>query len=252
MKFLNFFNLRTFLVLIISQVATFLSIYYQIRFSLDLLLFSLAIGFPLAFSIQSAFKRRERALEYLSLFKAGTLAIHHSFLIDKDLAPVKKKEATKILSELIDQLTMQLIKRVSPFELVQDKINSVMLFIEMNRENISGRNALRIIRYLKDVTESSAYLISLVNHRTMVGLRFYSIVFITIFPMIQAPIIVNKLEHVMPAWGIYALMAFSGLLLITLHNFQKMIEYPFDPKGMDNIQVDDFKINHTTVSEISR
>ena len=243
MKFLNFFNLRTFLVLAISQVATFVAIRYQIKFSLDLLLFGLAIGFPLAFSIQAAFKRRDRALEYLSLFKAGTLALHHSFMVSKKLGTEAKTEVTTLLSNVTDQVTSQLIQRIAPFSTVQNKLDAVMNFIEKHREEISSRNIMRMIRYLKDITESSAYLISLVNHRTMVGLRFYTFIFISLFPILQAPIMVNKLHGVFSDWSIYALMALSGLILITLHNFQKMIEYPFDPRGMDNIQVDDFKIS---------
>lgn len=243
MKFLSFFNLRTFLVLAISQVATFFTIHYQIKFSTDLLLFGLAIGFPLAFSIQSAFKRRERALEYLSLFKAGMLALHHSFTVSEDLSIEKKTEARALLSNLIDQVSLQLTQRIAPFSLVQEKLDHIMFFIEQHRKAISNRNILRMIRYLKDVAESSAYLISLVNHRTMIGLRFYSLVFISIFPVVQAPMIVNKLGSSVPVWCMYGIMALSALILITLNNFQKMIEYPFDPRGMDNIQVDDFKLN---------
>lgn len=242
MKFLSFFNLRTFLVLVISQAATFFAIYYEIKFSTDLLLFGLAIGFPLAFSIQSAFKRRDRALEYLSLFKAGTLAMHHSFLVSEDLSVEKKTEARALISNLVDQVSHQLTERIATFSQVQAKVDNIMLFIEQQREAISNRNILRMIRYLRDITESTAYLISLVNHRTMIGLRFYSLAFISIFPILQAPMIVNKLGSSVPVWCLYGIMALSALILITLSNFQKMIEYPFDPRGMDNIQVDDFKI----------
>lgn len=90
MKILNLFNLRTFLALIISQIAAFITIHYQIKFHLDLLLFSLVVVFPLHFSLQAAFKRRDRALEYFSLFKAGAMALHNSFLVSEDLSIEKK------------------------------------------------------------------------------------------------------------------------------------------------------------------
>ena len=32
----------------------------------------------------------------------------------------------------------------------------------------------------------------------------------------------------------------TSLLLVTLSNFQVMLEYPFDPKGLDNINVREF------------
>jgi hypothetical protein len=97
-----------------------------------------------------------------------------------------------------------------------------------------------MIRYTLALSESSAYLISLIRHRTMVGIRFYAIAFIFVFPLVQAPILYYRLGNLVPAWGIYALLAFGSLLLVTLSNFQKMIEYPFDSKGVDNIQIRDF------------
>jgi hypothetical protein len=208
------------------------------------LLFGLAIGFPLGFSIHSAFKRRDRAIEYLSLFKAGTLSIHHCFLVEEDLTNHQKTEASKIITALIDQFTTQLIHKIGDYTPVQKKIEEVMQFIELNRENISNRNVLRIVRYLRDVTESSAYLVSLVNYRTMAGLRFYALVFISVFPILQAPILFNKLDQVLPHWSLYISMAISSLLLVTMYNFQKLIEYPFNPKGMDNIQVNDFRLKN--------
>ena len=35
-------------------------------------------------------------------------------------------------------------------------------------------------------------------------------------------------------------MATTSLVLVTLSNFQVMLEYPFDPKGLDNIQAREF------------
>jgi len=243
MKIFNFFNLRTFLAIAISQIAAFLAIHYQLKFNLNLLLFSLCVVFPLHFSMQAAFKRREKALEYLSLFKAGSMALHYSFQISEDLQPEKKKEAVDLLNGAAVRLMDQLENRNWNYESIQQKLDKIFGFIETYREEISKRNTLRMIRYLKDVTESSSYLLSLVNHRTMIGMRFYGIFFITIFPFVQAPIILYHLGTIVPAWGIYVFLALTSLILITLNNFQTLIEYPFDSKGADNIQVRDFTLN---------
>jgi hypothetical protein len=243
MKILNLFNLRTFLVLLISQLSAFLVIHYQIKYQFDFLLFGLAIGFPLAFSIQAAFRRRDRALEYFSMFKGGTLAIHYSFAVSEDLLPEKKAEIRRILKSMGDQLILQLKHRIINYSPMQEAIDKILEFIEKNREAISNRNVLRIIRYIRDVTESSTYLVSLIRHRTMIGLRVYSLAFILIFPIIQAPILYYKLGDLIPVWAFYFLLALGSLLLITLSNFQKMIEYPFDSKGIDNIYLEDFKLD---------
>src|SRR6188768_1478674 len=210
MKILNFINVRTFLALIISQVAAFLVIHFQIKFHLDLLLFGLCVVFPLHFSMQAAFKRRDRALEYFSLFKAGSMAMHYSFQVSEDLAIEKKQQAASLLKIVVTQLFDQLEDRRAGFARVQQKLDEVFLFIQNNHEEISKRNVLRMIRYLKDVTESSTFLISLVNHRTMVGLRFYTIFFIVIFPMIQAPIVLHRLDGIVPYWLIHLFLGLTS------------------------------------------
>lgn len=243
MKFINYLNVRTFVALIISQVAAFVAISNDMSFRLDLLLFGLCIVFPLHFSMQAAFKRRDRALEYFSLFKGGAMAVYYSFQIAEELQPEKKKKANVLLNEMTDQLMEQLEQRISGFSSFQQKMNALFAHIESNREEISNRNALRMIRYLRDVVDSSAYLLSLVKHRTMVGLRFYSIFFIIIFPIVQAPIILYHLKEIAPVWSIYVFLATTSFILVTLNNFQTMIEYPFDKRGMDNIAIKDFSLN---------
>jgi hypothetical protein len=245
MKFLNFFNARTFTVLVFSEVAAFVTIHFHLRLDMNLMLFGLAIGFPLAFSIQSAFGRRDRALEYFSLVKSGAQAISHTFDISEDLPAENRAEGKETIIEMVDQLILQLEARVTDHQAFQNKADAVLAFIERNREFISNRNVIRAVRYLRDVNEGSTYLISLVRHRTMAGLRFYAILFIMVFPFIQAPMLLYRIEPIAPLWTLYVFAALSSLLLITLYNFQQMIEYPFDNKGLDNIRVRDFRMNTT-------
>jgi hypothetical protein len=243
MKSFNYFNVRTFLILLISQVAVFLTIEFQLTLNLNLLLFSLAIGFPLGFSIQAAFKRRDKALEYFALFKGGMLSLYYTFSTNSDLKAGEQREIKVILTSMVEQLILQLEHHIADYAPFQKKANDLFVFCEKNEDNISNRSLQRIIRYYRDISLSSTYLISLVRHRTMAGLRFYAITFIALFPLVQAPLLFYHMQSMMPAWGFYLLVAFSSLLLVTLNNFQNAIEYPFDPDGMDNIQIHDFKMN---------
>jgi small-conductance mechanosensitive channel len=243
MKLIHYFNLRTFLALVISQIAAYLAITFQIKFSFNILLFGIAVVFPLHFSIQAAFKRRDKALEFFSLFKGGAMALHYSFQVSEDLSTEGKQEARGLLKKMTDQLFNQLENQLKGYRTFQQFLDNIFIFIEKNKEGISSRNKLRMIRYMRDTVESSTYLLSLVNHRTMAGMRFYGIFFTLIFPMVQAPIMLNNMESLVPAWGFYILMAITSLIIVTLSNFQSMIEYPFDQRGMDNIQVQDFKLD---------
>ena len=242
MKLIYYFNVRTFLALVISQAAAFLVISYHIKFHLDLLLFGLCIVFPVNFSLQAAFRRRERALEYFSLLKAASMALHYSFQIEEDLPAEKKKRSIGLLNGMFSQLMHQLEHRIAGYKGLQQKLDELFSFIETNRNEISKRNMLRMIRNLRDITESSAYLLSHVNHRTIAGLRFYSVFFIIIFPLIQAPIVLYHLDTIIPAWCMYIFLGTTSLILVTLNNFQTKIEYPFDSKGMDNVVIKDFSL----------
>jgi hypothetical protein len=243
MKILNYFNLRTFFALVVSQLATFIAIKYNIKFHADLLLFGLCVVFPLHFSLQNAFKRRDKALEYFSLFKGGSKALNYTFQMSEDLPQEKKDSIRFLLNNMCTTLINQLENKVAGYQQMHQKLDEVFSFMQANREEIPKRNALRAIRYIKDVSESSAYLISLVSHRTMLGLRFYSIFFIIILPLVQAPLILYRFDELLPAWGIHVTLAFTTLALVTLNNFQTMIEYPFDPKGIDNVKVREFSLD---------
>ncbi|HEY3405541.1 MAG TPA: hypothetical protein VGK59_19295 [Ohtaekwangia sp.] len=208
------------------------------------MLFGLVVVFPLHFTIQSAFKRRERALEYFSLFKGRLMALYYSINIAEDLTPEKKQEGTNLLKRVSDQVAQQLEAREGSYELTQRKLNEVYTFIQANLEELSKRNVIKMIRYMSDVTDSTTYLItSITHHRTIAGLRFYSIFFILVFPFLHAPILLSRLEGLVSIPVFYVLAGVVSILLVTLNNFQTMIEYPFDPKGVDNVKLKEFKLD---------
>ncbi len=60
---------------------------------------------------------------------------------------------------------------------VKAETDKVMQFIERNREEISARILIRVIRYLKDALDGATYLVSLTTHRTILGLRLSGNIF---------------------------------------------------------------------------
>ena len=239
---LYYINIRSFVVVALSLISCYLSLKYDLRFHFSIVLLGIAIAFPLGQSIQMAFKRRERALEYFSLFNAGLLAIHYSFQSSEDLIAEKKAEAVRIVNDTCENLLEQLRVAdgsVSKFRRETDKITQ---FVEQNKDAISKRVQIRIVRYLKDVLDGSVYLLSLTTHRTMLGLRFLAITFISLFATFHPPMLVYQLRDQMPEWVIYVVAVLGPILLITLYNFQAHVEYPFDQKGSDDIKLDEFKL----------
>jgi hypothetical protein len=242
LKIFNFFNLRTALAVMVSQLAVFLAIEFQIKLNTNVMLLGLAVVFPLHFSIQSAYQRRERALQYFSKFKGAMISLYYSIQIPQDLPMETKSDGRNALRELADQLTTQLQNRQPGYDSVQQKLNDVITFISNHKKDLSKGNAIKMIKYVNKVSESSVYLVSIISHRTMRGLRFYAIFFAIIFPFIQAPILLHKLDGLIPYWSLYVTVALTSIILISLTNFQKMIEYPFDQSGADNVQLKEFEL----------
>jgi hypothetical protein len=239
---LQYFNIRTAIVLLLSIASCYLALTFNFKIHFDVVVFGLAVAFPLGTSIQSAFKRRERSLEYLSTYKSGLTAIYFSLQTSKDLVPEKREEGRRLLITMSDALFAQLHAGNGDMKQFQSHADRIVAYLDQHREFISGRITIRCIRYLRDTLEASTFLLSLVRHRTMAGLRFYALSFINVFAVIQAPMVLYELESQLPLWALYFTSAFSSMILITLYNFQQLIEYPFDQKGADDIDLHNFKL----------
>ena len=90
-KYTSALNFRTLISVIISLIATWTAYKYNLSFNLDLTLISIAVVFPLVFTLGSAFQRREKALEHLGRAKGSLASIKYIFSISKAPEVEKKK-----------------------------------------------------------------------------------------------------------------------------------------------------------------
>ena len=99
-RYLIIINFRTLLTLFLSFLVPFIAYEFQVVYNIDLTLMSIAIIFPLVFTIRGAFRRREKALEHLSRFKASLKTVENLFLNSK-MTDELKKEAVIYCLKLI-------------------------------------------------------------------------------------------------------------------------------------------------------
>ena len=81
------FNINTLIVTILSVLSTYLSYRFEFFASFPLTLIGIAVVFPIVFSINGAYKRREIALEHYASFKAHGRALFfaaHDWIPDTD------------------------------------------------------------------------------------------------------------------------------------------------------------------------
>ena len=244
-KYLAIVNGSTVVVVVLSVVVTALSFRLGISYDINITLFSVAVIFPLVFTIREAFKRRDAALKFLSLFKASMSSVHYCLAQCRKLSMEQQEDLVRKL-ELVSNTFMTALNSqtsasatVGAGRAADDAVNDIFVFVQRHSDEISSGLALKIIRFLQDVNESIENTISLKLHGTPISMRAYCLVFVYVFPFVFAPTIVYHLPDA-PAVITYGLAALHGFVLISLYNVQVQMENPFDQVGLDDIQLKEY------------
>lgn len=227
----------------ISAITVYICFLMDIRFHIDLTLLSIAIVFPLVFTIRGSFRRREKALEHLSQFRSSLKTMYYFTNCSNSLSEENKKEMSDILIEISESSMEHLKNNKENTEALDAIINKVQCFIKDREENISGRLKDRIFRFMNDLHEALENLHAINTHRTPLSLKAYCKVFIYIFPFIYAPTIINDVDANHPVFITYFVVLLTEFILISLYNIQDQLEYPFDDDGLDDIKLDGFKFD---------
>ena len=238
----------TLVALFLAIAATQLCLKFQIFVDMPTGLFGIAVVFPLVFTINSAFTRREQSLAYYGDFIASLSSIyfaHSSYYraINQEKRNKSKTALEKSKSELKDlEVT---IKRL--VQLVKDDLHA------SNKQKTNRLEIYKLFQMISDknyVVQSSTErffandalacfekLSSISNYRTPISMRIYLRLFIYIFPICFAPYFAT----------IEAQAAYIGLLVATLYvailfilsAIQDHLENPFDGQGLDDIDLDE-------------
>jgi hypothetical protein len=203
---------------------------------------SIAIIFPLVFTIRGAFRRREKALEHLSRFRASLLTVKNYFHNSK-MPDELKADSSQVLQELNDALFGHLNTKNEDTSGYDIKLKAAFDFITTNKESISNGTREKIYRFFRDVMDSADNLIAIHSHRTPVSLKAYCLIFIYIFPVVYTPTLINKIGLENPSWLTFFIVVLSEFILISLYNIQDQMEHPFDDEGLDDIKFKIFRIN---------
>lgn len=204
---------------------------------------SIAIIFPLVFAIRGSFRRREKALEHLSRFRAVLKTLQNFVICDKQLTQEAKDEMYEILENISERVVDHLRNNYESTKDLDLLIQQVQQFMLKHEDGIQGRTRDRIFRFMKDLHESFENVHAINTHRTPVSLKAYCKVFIYIFPVIYAPAIIFTIgPETTPVIG-YFIVTLTEFILIALYNIQDQLEYPFDDYGLDDINLNLFRIN---------
>jgi len=242
-QYVAIINYRTLVAISISILTPMIAYKYNINYNIDLTLISIAIVFPLVFTIRSSFRRREKALEHLSQFRGSMKTVYYFFSSSKTLGEEKQKEISGVLEEISEKLMNHLRNGDHNTEDLDRILNKVYLFLMHNQAVLSKSIKDKVIRFMHDMHEAIENLLAIHTHRTPISLKAYCLIFIYIFPLIYTPTIINKVGSDTTIWVTYFIVILSQFILISLYNIQDHMEYPFDDEGLDDINLENFKIN---------
>jgi predicted membrane chloride channel (bestrophin family) len=158
------------------------------------------------------------------------------------LTDAHKKEIEKILVEINTDTLAQLSNKDCSIKDLDHIVEKVYQFTLDKKEFVSKSLRDKVFRFLKDLHESIENVYAIHTHRTPISLKAYCEIFIYVFPLIYAPTIVYNIGSNNSSWIVYFIVLLTEFILISLYNIQNQLEYPFDNVGMDDINLDNFKI----------
>ena len=236
-------NYKTLIVTVLAVISTYLCGMFGIKAEFPLTLIGIAIVFPVVFSIDSAYKRRERVLSYLADFKAHLKSI---YLGSRDwISPPNDelREEVKIAIKNTYQ-ALETYCTATPAQLKEQEgglyrsIAALSTVIQkFRKEDMYLGELSRLNQYVSKITVDIENIKAIRQYPTPVTLRAYSKVFIFSFPVLYGPYFEfiaesfsHGLEYMMP-------IVFS-FILVSLDNIQEHLENPFDQVGEDDVHFD--------------
>jgi predicted membrane chloride channel (bestrophin family) len=238
-KYLAIINNKTGVVVVTCLAIAWFCIEFDFGFNLNVTLFSIAVIFPLVFTIRQSFRRRDEVIKLLSVFKSSLNTVYLCFANLDKLDALKKEAVAERLQGISSLFFDALQGRKYEADMVRQKLADIFTIVQANKDSISNGTALKIFRFLKDVEESIENTIGIKTHGSPISLRAYCLVFIYVFPFVFIPTLVFDMQDG-DSWVVYVLSVLHGFILISLYNVQDDMEDPFDQIGLDDIQLEEF------------
>lgn len=246
MKFIKIFDWHVLLVAALACAATYLCAQRGISADLPTSLIAVAIVFPIVFSINAAYTRREEALRYLGLVRANIASIyfaHRDWLSGTEGGKADHGARAAALGRdiyagICAALAAENDARPDARLAVRSGFSELSKSIELLRsEGLSATEVSRVNNYLNLAMTEFERLRAISDYRTPGSLRAYSKVYLNIFPMLYAPLYVSIGDAAGAVFGYSVAIAFA-FVLVGLDNIQDALENPFDGIGLDDVNLD--------------
>ena len=239
--FLRVVDLHVLAITVLAVLATWLSIEAGIRARLPSEIIAVAIVFPIVFSINASYRRREEALRQLAAIRAALGSI---YLAHRDLPtdPAAHAERARRLGRALYRAVCEVacVRGACRPEalseatgLVSDLSRSIA---ELRTAGLAPPDVARLNGLLGSVVGAFETLRAILEYRTPASLRAHSKLFLNLFPVLYAPLYADIAAEAGIGFG-YAVAVAFAVVLVGLDNIQDGLEHPFDALGSDDVRV---------------
>ena len=226
-------NLKTLIITLLSVASTYVCIRYAITADFPLTLIATAIIFPIVFSINGAYKRREVALSKYSALKAQGKAIYFATRDWLEEPSDETKAKCKMLLGNLMEACRKLFsgkedEARANEELVYRAFSDLSRFIrdDLRGNGLATGEVSRCNQYLSKMFVSFEDAKHIYQYRTPRTLRTFSTVFISLLPILYGPYFAHEAAEYSP-YVTYVMPILFSLVLVSLSNIQDHLENPF-------------------------
>ncbi len=245
-------NYRMVLIVIETLVIYFFYDKFNFNLEIDFTILSIAIVFPLVFSITSAYQKRQDALSEFNSFRNKLIELSNLFHAVDGINKKDYSSFFKTLLGLQDNLISVLSNNESNnMDTIRNKRKEIFYILTLYKKLYNEREKDSIIRVKNELFESVEKLNTLKIHSTPISLRVYCLIFIYLSPLVYNSNILasfvnnNFLELIVSLF----FSVIIGFILMALYNIQEYIEDPFDQKGLDDLKFDKMLVDKNEILE---
>ena len=241
--FLEIFDHQTAIVTALALISTYFCRRFNLAAEMPTGLIGVAIVFPIVFSINAAYRRREEALRYFASYKAHALALYYAH---RDWVPEGSPDQAERGRDLIREaltatgryFTAAEAEREERFRELYQLFSQISAsHEELRAVGVPANEISRANQYLRAMMIDLERMRNILLYRTPKSLRAYSWVFLNCFPILFSPYFAYLAAEYYVSLG-YGVAALYSLVLVSLDNIQEDLENPFDKVGADDIDLD--------------
>ena len=183
-SFIKIVDHQTIIVMVLAIISTYLCGRFRLLADMPSGLIGIAIIFPIVFSINAAYRRREEALRYFASFKAHAVAL---FYAHRDWTPSKDNEDRERIIGLIRTL---FTNTRDYFSISDEKSNNQLFSVykffsqisksheKLREKNVPANEISRANQYLRAMIIEFERMKNILRYRTPISLRSYSHIFV--------------------------------------------------------------------------